>query len=250
MKRILIVIEYDGTNYKGWQQQKDYATVQQTLTEALIVTCGHDLTVHASGRTDDGVHAIAQTAHFDTTCTIPPERIAAAVNTKLPDDIKVLKSFEVSLDFHARFSAKRKTYVYKFYTAKVFSPLKRFHYTLVPQQLNIEAMKKACEYLEGTHDFAAFKSTFCKLSNTVRTMYSAKIVNYENIIEFHVCGNGFLQHMVRILAGTLLEVGKEKYPPEFVKEIILKKDRSLAGKTCEPQGLYLKEVEYVVKEQN
>ena len=243
-RRILITIEYKGTNYKGWQMQKDLPTIQGEITKALEKVCGHEIKLHGSGRTDEGVHAMGQTAHFDCDCTIPNDRFAQSCNVILPDDIKILNSRQVTGDFHARFDVKKKTYLFKIFNNAVTSPLRNDLFAFTPYKLNIEDMKKACEFLTGKHDFAAFMASGCEVKSTVREIFSAKISNFENEIYFEICGNGFLQNMVRIIAGTLVDIGRGRLKVEDLPKIIESKDRNKAGFTMQPCGLYLKSVEY------
>ena len=243
-RRILITIEYKGSAYCGWQIQKGCKTVQGELTDALARTCGHPIKLVSSGRTDEGVHAIGQTAHFDTDCTIPPARIREAANIHLPDDIKIMRSQLVSPDFHAIRDAVRKTYIYKMYTGRVQSPLHRLYFAHIPFKVDERKMNQAAAKLVGTHDFTSFMATGSSVKTTVRTIYWAQVKAEENQIIFTVSGNGFLYNMVRIIAGTLMEAGRGKVSPEDITAIIAAKDRSLAGKTAPACGLYLKSVEY------
>ncbi len=244
MRRILITIEYKGTNYKGWQIQKGLPTVCGELTKALEAVCGHKIKLIGSGRTEEGVHALGQTAHFDCDCTVPSDRFPFSCNAFLPPDIRVLSSREVDRNFHARFDVIRKTYLYKIYSSKITSPLKADFFGYTPFDLNIEDMRKACSFLTGKHDFSAFLATGSDVRDTVREIYSAEITSCGNEFYFEICGNGFLRNMVRIIAGTLIETGRGRFRPEDMKEIIESKDRSRAGFTAPSCGLYLKSVEY------
>ena len=244
IKRILITIEYKGTAYKGWQIQKDQPSVQSEITKALEQICGHKITLHGSGRTDEGVHAMGQTAHFDTDCNIPSDKFPEAANKILPANIKILNSCEKDKTFHARFDVKKKTYLYKMYNNRIKSPLRDDLFGQVPYKLNINDMKKACVYLLGEHDFSAFMASGREVTTAVREIYSADITHCGDEIYFEICGSGFLYNMVRIIAGTLIDIGRGNKTPESMKNIIEGKKRSKAGKTAAANGLYLKSVEY------
>lgn len=244
MDRILLIIEYKGTAYCGWQIQKGRPSVQQELVTALEKACGHKVKLQGSGRTDEGVHAMGQTAHFDTDCTIPHGKYPEAANIYLPDDIKILKSSKVGNSFHARYDAKRKTYLYKMYNSRVQSPLRQGLFAHIPYKLDINSMKEACRYLIGKQDFSAFMASGSEVLSPVREIYSAAIDTSGDEIYFEICGNGFLYNMVRIITGTLTDIGRGRFLPNDMKEIIGGKDRSKAGKTAPSCGLYLKSVEY------
>lgn len=244
MRRILITIEYKGTNYKGWQMQKGLPTIQGELTKVLETVCKHNIKLYGSGRTDEGVHAIAQTAHFDCDCTIPDDKFAFCCNPFLPEDIKIINSKQVEGNFHARYDCKQKTYLYKMYCGNVQRPLRHDFYGFVPYKLNIKNMQKACEYLIGEKDFSAFMATGCTVKTTVRKIYSINIIQNNDEIYFEICGKGFLRNMVRIIVGTLVDIGRGKIKAENMQEIINSKDRNKAGFTASPNGLYLKSVKY------
>lgn len=246
MKNILLTIEYNGTNYSGWQKQEGVLTIQQTIENALKEICGCDVELFASGRTDAGVHAYAQMANFTYNGNIPTEKIAFAINSKLPDDIKVLKSVEVKDDFHARFSAKRKTYLYKLYLSEQPLPLKEQNYLRIKYQFNLKSVRRAARYFVGTHDFAAFTTAIDKREKeTTRKIFSVKVFKKpDNEVFIYVTGSGFLHNMVRIIVGTLLEVGYGKIKPSEIKQIIAQKERKNAGATAAAKGLYLLKVYY------
>ena len=241
--RIALELCYDGTNYCGWQCQKNGVSCQEILEEALKKLLGKKTNLIASGRTDAGVHAKCQVAHFDCQTTIPPTKIALALNALLPEDIQVLKSYLVSDDFHARYGAKQKTYEYAFYVSPVKVPLYERYATRV-DGLNLEKMQACCDLFVGTHDFKCFLASGSSVKNTVRTIYGAKVFKDGDFVRFSVTGNGFLYNMVRTVAGTLLAVGEEKITPEQVKSIIDSKNRKNAGKTMPAKGLMLKNVCY------
>ncbi|MBQ7642940.1 MAG: tRNA pseudouridine(38-40) synthase TruA [Clostridia bacterium] len=242
--RIKITVGYDGTEYCGWQIQPNGDTVQEEIEKALKKLTGEDIRVTGSGRTDSGVHATGQVAHFDTNSSVPPEKFKEALNALLPPDIKIFRSEEVGEGFHARFSAKKKTYIYKMYPSDCERPTERRYAVRIRPNPDIAAMDKAAGYLVGEHDFKCFLSSDSSVESTVRTVFSAKVYEEGDGIAFEICGNGFLYNMVRIIAGTLVAVGEGNIPPEEMKEIISSGDRKRAGKTMPPEGLTLKSVEY------
>ncbi len=253
--RYKAVISYDGTNYVGWQNQLNGISVQEKLEFALTRTFGVFTPCTASGRTDAGVHAEGQVIHFDAKTSIPTEKIPYAVNTELPEDISMLHCEEVAADFNARFAAKRKTYRYSLYSSPHRLATLNHNHTRIVSPLNIDDMKKAAEFIVGEHDFKCFEASGSVVKSTVRTVFSLDI-KVEKLAEIKdaafqpikvdiiVSGNGFLYNMVRIIAGTLVYVGMGKLTPDDVKNIILSKDRTLAGKTLPPEGLTLVKVEY------
>lgn len=243
--RILITIEYFGKNYAGWQRQKNALAVQQVLEEKLSLILQSNIILVASGRTDKGVHALGQKAHFDYDGFFPVEKIAYSVNTTLPDDIRVLDAINVPDDFHAQYSAKKKTYLYKAYVSRTLRPNKNLFSTQIPyKDVDFEKMQIACKDLIGTHDFAAFAATGSHITNNVRTVFDATLKRDGEDIEFEITGNGFLYNMVRIAIGTLAWIGIGKLPVTAIKEMLETGDRTKGGKTLGPQGLYLKSVEY------
>lgn len=253
--RYRAVISYDGTDYVGWQRQLNGISVQEKMEIALAKIFGTPTQCTASGRTDSGVHADGQVIHFDAETSIPVDKIPYAVNTELPDDISMLHCEVVDDDFNARFSAKRKTYMYSLYSSPHRLPTLNRNHTHIISPLNIEDMKKGAEYIVGEHDFKCFEASGSVVKSTVRTIYSLdiKTTEIEGVksgafapvkVEITVTGNGFLYNMVRIIAGTLVYVGMGKLTPEDVEEIILSKDRTKAGKTLPPEGLTLVSVEY------
>lgn len=241
---IKIIIEYDGTNYHGWQRQKNAITIQQVLEEAIGSVTGEKISLIGSGRTDAGVHAIAQVANFFTNTTIPIDRLPYAINSKLPRDITVNHASIVPPDFHARKSAIAKIYNYRIYNANFPSPLYRHYTYFYSRPLDVNAMKKAAKFFIGEHDFSAFRTTGSSIKTTVRRIEHLEILQDDKLINIRICANGFLYNMARIIAGTLLEVGAHKKKPEEVPEILRSKDRNKAGKTLAPQGLCLLKVIY------
>lgn len=244
MKRYLLTVQYLGRNYQGFQRQKNEPTIQKCLEDAMFKVFQQEIEVFASGRTDAGVNAIAQTVHFDAETKIEDKRIPFALNQNLPDDVKVTSCKVVPNDFHARFSVRKKTYEYKLYVSEHILPILDEHALQVKFPLNIELMKKASKILEGEHDFKAFASSGNNTKDFVRRIYEIKVSQKEREMTISVSGNGFLYNMVRIIVGTLIEVGQGKRTVENVKQLLLSKDRKNAGYLVPAKGLFLKEVKY------
>lgn len=251
-RNILLKIAYDGTNFCGWQRQPENRTVCGTLEEALSYVCGRDIKLDGTSRTDAGVHAYGQQASFRLGPGIPTERIAKAVNDSLAGsrlervgEIEVIWAKEMPEDFHARFSSKGKRYVYKISNAPQVDIFRRNYCYQITRPLDLDAMKKAASFIVGEHDFACFQAAgSTPRETTVRTVYDLEISRLGDDIEISISGNGFLYNMVRIIVGTLVEVGLGKRSPESVAKTIASLDRAKAGHTAPPQGLYLKEVFY------
>lgn len=244
MRRIRIIVEYEGTAYVGWQVQPNGVSVQQRLNEALFTVTGEQITLHGSGRTDSGVHARAQVAHFDTNARMDASKFAVAMNQLLPRDIRVLYSEETTADFHARFCAKEKTYRYTIQLgphAHVFTRNTALH---LHAPLAIEPMRKAAADCIGTHDFSAFMSAGSTMENTVRTILASDWTQDDCYLTYDVTGNGFLYNMVRILVGTMLEIGSGKRGADRLAQAIASGNRSDAGPTAPAQGLTLLCVRY------
>ncbi len=244
MRNIKLTIEYDGTNYAGWQRQKNATTVQQRLEESIKKLTDEAVEVTGSSRTDAGVHAKGFVANFFTKSTIPAASFREAINSKLPDDIVILQSDEVNNDFHARYSCIGKQYSYTILNRPQPSALDRKYVYHYKRKLNFEAMKEACTFFVGKHDFSAFRSTGSSVKTSIRTVHKSWLENSGNKIIFYVEADGFLYNMVRIMAGTLIDVGIGKICPEEVDEIIMSKDRSKAGNTVPASGLCLETVYY------
>lgn len=243
--RILLTIEYDGTNYSGWQTQKNAVSIQETVEEAILRATGERVRVTGAGRTDAGVHALAQKAHFDTNSTIPPDKMSYALNLVLPADIRIRESREVPDWFHAMRSAKTKHYRYVIYNDEHDCAINRNYCCFVRQNLDIAAMSKAASYFKGEHDFAAFCAQgSTPVATTVRTISECTVEKIGNYINIDVYGNGFLYNMVRIISGTLIDVGKKRKKPEDIPNIILSKDRNNASATAPAKGLVLVSVIY------
>ena len=244
-KRVKLTVAYDGTDYCGWQVQPNGITVEEVLNRAISKLTGEDIYVIGASRTDSGVHAMGNVAVFDTNATIPGERVAYALNQKLPDDIVVVKSEEVPLDWHPRYQdVISKTYEYHIYNAKVQKPLKRRTTAFISYDLDVERMRAGAAYLIGEHDFVSFCNVRTNVEDTVRTVEDIQIREENGEIIIRITGNGFLYNMVRIIAGTLIRVGRGFYEPEKVKEILEAKERTEAGVTAPPQGLVLMEIKY------
>jgi tRNA pseudouridine38-40 synthase len=239
----MIIIEYDGTNYGGWQKQKNTLSIQQVIEEAIYKITKKEVNLISSGRTDAGVHAIGQVANFITTSKIPIEKIPDAINSKLPNDISIIGSKEVAMDFHARYSARRKRYKYIILNSKYKRPINRNYSYHVKYDLDIDKMKNEIKYLIGEHDFKAFMSSGSSVQTTVRTIYDVSIEKQGDLIILEIEGNGFLYNMVRIIVGTLIDIGRGKISTSL-KDIINSKDRNRAGYTSPACGLFLKKVYY------
>ncbi len=244
LKTIKLIIEYVGTNYCGWQIQPNGTTIQEILEKCLEKITGEKVKVHGSGRTDSGVHAEAQVAHFRVDTRMEPVQFQRALNSLLPGDIGVSEAEEESHDFHAQFSQKGKRYRYTIYASPYVSI---FEYPFVwhlPYTLNVDAMKEAATYLVGRHDFAAFQASGSDVRTTVRGLTKLEITQRDGKITYVFEGSGFLKHMVRIVVGTLVDFGFEKKKPGMMKEILESKDRQKAGRTAPSQGLCLEKVYY------
>ena len=245
MRNIKLVIEYDGKEFNGWQKQPNKLNIQGSIEEAIKQITGEEIELNASGRTDSGVHAYGQVANFKTESNLPIEKFPVAINTKLKKSIRIIKAEEVDERFHSRLNCKKKTYRYVINNSEFASAIYRNLETHIPQKLNIKKMKEAIKYFEGEHDFKAFKASGTSSKSSVRTIYKAEIIEMpNNRIYIELTGNGFLYNMVRIIAGTLVDVGLEKIKPKEISNIIEKGKRDLAGKTLPPNGLFLLNVEY------
>ncbi len=244
MKNIRLTIEYDGKDFNGWQKQPNKLNIQGEIERAIEEITGEKVDLIASGRTDAGVHAFAQMANFKTNSNLPIEKYPIALNTKLKKSIRIQKAEEVEEDFHSRYHCKQKTYRYVINNSEQGSSIYRNLEYFVPNKLNVEKMQEAVKYFEGEHDFKAFKASGTSSKSSVRTIYKTKVEKQGDRIVIELTGNGFLYNMVRIIAGTLVEVGLGKIEPNGIPKIIEKGERARAGKTLPPQGLYLVKVEY------
>jgi len=244
MRNVKLTIEYEGSGYAGWQVQTNGLSIQEVLQVAIAAVTGEpEVKLIGSGRTDAGVHAAGQVANFRTETTIPAEALPHAINTKLPDDVAVLAAEDVPEGFHARYSAKGKTYRYSILNRRIRSPLARARTALVSRPLDVAAMRMAARDIVGEHDFAAFQSK-PNGKPSVRTVTGLTVETVGEQIDVLITGNGFLYNMVRAIAGTLIEVGLGKRAPDSLAELIRSCDRSRAGPTAPAQGLCLLEVKY------
>ena len=243
-RRILLTLSYDGTAYGGWQRQRNAMTIQQKVEEALLGTTGESVQITGASRTDAGVHALGQCAHFDTKSSIPPDKYPFALNASLPADIRALTGQEVQGIFHARFDAKSKTYTYRIHNAPHNSAQYRNLRTHVPLPLNIKAMRDCLPTLLGTHDFAAFQAAGGTAKTTVRTLEEAFLLQDGALVTLRISGGGFLYHMVRIIAGTLIGIGHGKFSENPFEEALRSGSRLSLGATAPAGGLELTEVKY------
>ncbi len=242
MKRIRLTVAYDGTNYCGWQLQPNGLTIEEVLNRELSQLLGEEIQVVGASRTDSGVHALGNVAVFDTETRIPAEKISFAMNTRLPEDIRIIASEEVAPDFHPRHCNSVKTYEYRIWNHTFANPKERLYSKFCYYELNTERMQKAADYLIGTHDFASFCSSGSQATTTVRTITGLTVERDPEdprIVLIRVRGTGFLYNMVRIIAGTLMEIGMGLRKTDDMKRILDACDRSQAGPTAEPQGLTL-----------
>ena len=243
--RVKLVVAYEGTNYCGWQIQPNGITIEQVLNETLSSLLGEEITVPGASRTDAGVHSLGNVAVFETHTKMPAEKISFALNQRLPEDIVVQESCQVPEDFHPRFSKSRKTYEYRILNCRFRQPLERRTSYFYHYPLDVSAMQKAAAYLVGEHDFTSFASVHAQTNTYVRTIYALDVVREGDMIRIRVQGNGFLYNMVRIIAGTLIQVGAGIKKPEDMESILAGKDRELAGPTAPAHGLTMIGLEYL-----
>jgi tRNA pseudouridine38-40 synthase len=260
MPTFKLTIAYDGTNYVGWQRQAAGTSIQGLIEHALRELDGRDVTVTGAGRTDAGVHALGQVASFSLQREIEPEMLVRALNARLPADVRALSAAAAAADFHARYAARRKTYRYRICNASVLNPFERHLAWHVAGALDVDAMDTAARALEGRHDFAAFAAAGGSTRTTERTVVRSRVSRTTNLstteglgprvlrggdlIVFEITGDGFLRHMVRAIAGTLVEVGRGRWPGGQMGELLASRDRGRAGPTAPPGGLFLVGVEY------
>ena len=244
MRNIKLTIEYDGKDFNGWQKQPNKLNIQGTIEQAISRITGEEIKLDASGRTDAGVHSLGQVANFKTTSNLPIEKFPIAINANLKQSIRIISAEEVEERFHSRLTCKKKTYRYvinnSLYGTAIYRNLE-YH---VPQKLDVKKMQEAAKYFEGEHDFKAFKASGTSSKSSVRKIYNAIVYKEGDKINIELTGNGFLYNMVRIISGTLVEVGMGKIMPEEILKIILEGKRENAGKTLPAHGLYLVKVEY------
>ena len=255
MRQIRLTLQYDGTDYSGWQIQKNGATIQGLLEDAIFSVTNDRSRVTGAGRTDAGVHAFEQVAVFETASTLSPDVFLQALNANLPNDISITCSEECPEDFHPRYRAKQKRYSYIISDRTPGSVFLNRYSWQINYQLNIEAMRNASEYLIGRHDFSSFQASGCSAKHPVRELNSITISDLPSlefitfridtpVIKITIEGSAFLRHMVRNIAGTLVDIGRGKYPPEKIKEILRSKDRRNAGPTAPACGLFLEKITY------
>lgn len=244
LKRYKCVVAYDGTNYAGFQMQENAYTIQEAIERSLHHIHKEPVKIYASGRTDSGVHARGQVFHFDSKLDIPNQKWTRAINSGLKPDIRILDTVEVHSGFHSRFDVQKKEYRYFIQQGRVVDPFRRLYSFHVPLKLDLTLMEEAAKYFIGEHDFTAFSSIKSVKENKVRTLYQLELASNEDEIMVTCTGSGFLHSMVRIIVGTLVQVGQGKISAEQIVEAIRKKDRTLAGTTAPAQGLFLWQVSY------
>ncbi len=244
MRNIRLTIEYDGKDFDGWQKQPKKLNIQGEIERAIEELTGQKVELIASGRTDAGVHALGQVANFKTSSDFPVEKFPIAINSKLKKSIRIKNAEEVDEKFHSRYNCKEKTYRYIINNSKQGTAIYRSLEYFMPVKLNVEEMKRAIKYFEGEHDFKAFKASGTSSKTSVRKIYKARIEEKNERIIIELTGNGFLYNMVRIISGTLVDVGLGKIKPEKIEDIINSGDRKRAGKTLPAHALYLVEVKY------
>lgn len=244
MKRVKLVVAYDGTNYHGWQVQDNGITIEEVLNRTISELVQEDIKVIGASRTDAGVHACGNVAVFDTESRIPGDKFSFALNQRLPEDIRIQESCEVDADFHPRYADTVKTYEYNILNRRFEMPSKWLYAAFCYYPMDIERMNQAAAYLVGEHDFKSFCSAGAQVQTTVRTIYAVNVTKEDDMVHIRITGNGFLYNMVRIIAGTLMQVGTGLMEPERVKEILEARDRSKAGPTAVAKGLTLVEIRY------
>ena len=255
MRNIKLVLQYDGTRYHGWQVQPGSVTIQAVLQERIAMITGEGASAIAAGRTDAGVHALAQVAAFKTVSRLSCDTIKTALNALLPDDIRITAACEAASTFHARYDAKGKVYFYIIANMQVLSPFLNNYAWRVPQPLDFQSMRSAVSLLQGTHDFTSFRASGCGAINTTRTIFNISIEKMGSLefmtaglsgdfLKLKIEGDAFLRHMVRNIAGTIVEIGKGKFKPHMIEKLFTAKDRRLAGPTAPARGLFLEKVNY------
>ena len=244
-KKVVLVVEYDGSAYKGWQAQKyGVATVQENLEKALSKIANHPVTVVCAGRTDAGVHASSQIVHFETTCERPIRAWTLGVNSHLPADIAVVAAKPVADDFHARFSAVSRRYRYVIYSSDIRPAVLSKGVTWTYKRLDVSAMQQACKVFLGSHDFTSFRAIGCQANSPIRTILNFEVQALGQYIVLDVRANAFLHHMIRNFAGVLMSIGAGERPVSWAEQVLQAKDRAQGGVTAPPQGLYFVDAEY------
>ncbi len=242
--KLALGIEYDGSNYHGWQTQSDVETVQDCLEKALGKIADHTVRVHCAGRTDTRVHGLGQVVHFETYANRDISSWLFGTNANLPDDVSVQWVKEVDEEFHARFSAERRIYQYFIFNQPARSALLNNKVVWEPRSLSLEHMQKAAAFLVGTHDFSAYRSLTCQANTPVRTIHNLTVKRKAALIKIEIDANAFLHHMVRNISGVLMTVGMGRADPDWAREVLQGRDRTLGGITAPPEGLYLLKVIY------
>ncbi|MCD8096812.1 MAG: tRNA pseudouridine(38-40) synthase TruA [Lachnospiraceae bacterium] len=250
MRRIKLVVAYDGTNYQGWQIQNNGETIESTLNRALLELTGEEIHVHGASRTDSGVHAMGNLAVFDTEARMAADKFSYALNQRLPEDIRIQHSCEVPPDYHPRYQKTVKTYEYRILNREFPLPAYRLNTYFVYYPLDEERMRQAAAYLVGEHDFRSFCAAGAQVKTTVRTIYELSVDRQGELLTIRVRGGGFLYNMVRIIAGTLIRVGNGDWEPERVKTILEARDRTLAGPTAPAKGLTLMSIVDEAEQEN
>jgi tRNA pseudouridine38-40 synthase len=247
MPAFTITLAYDGTGFVGWQRQASGVSIQGLLEEALRELDGRPVAAAGAGRTDAGVHARGQVASFSLERQADASTVVRALNARLPPEVRVLSAAEAPADFHARFGARSKTYHYRIWNGDVVSPFERRYVWHVPGALDVDAMRDAARRIEGAHDFAAFQAAGSDAPTTERLVLSSRISIRDPrsaILVYEITGTGFLRHMVRAIAGSLVDVGRGRFPPSWIDEVIASRDRATAGRTAPAHGLFLMSVQY------
>ena len=244
MKRVGLIVAYDGTNYCGWQVQPNGITIQGELNRCLSELLGEEIETIGASRTDAGVHAMGNVAVFDTETRMPGEKISYALNQRLPEDIRIQLSEEMPMDFHPRYCDSVKTYEYRILNRRFQIPTERLYSYFYHYKLDEKKMREATSYLIGRHDFASFCGAGAQVKSTVRTIRSVDVERFGDMVTIRISGEGFLYNMVRIIAGTLIEIGNGQYPPERMQEILDARDREWAGPTAPAKGLTLLGIQY------
>ena len=242
--RIALGVEYDGAPFCGWQSQTEGCGVQDFLEIAIAKIAEHEIRIHAAGRTDTGVHSLMQVVHFDTDTARPESAWLRGVNAFLPKTVRVVWAKQVDDEFHARFSAQQRSYQYLLVNSATAPAINADKAGWYHMPLNVANMQQAITYLQGEHDFSAFRASECQASSPIRNLVKANITAHNEFIIFNFSANAFLQHQVRNMVGALVYVGKGKYPPDFIKSLLENKDRTLSPPTFSPNGLYLTGVAY------
>ena len=254
MSTFKITLAYDGTDFIGWQRQANGASIQGLLEDALKRLDERDVTVHGAGRTDAGVHALGQVASFSLARAVTPDVVRRSLNSMLPPEVRVLTAEHVPDTFHARFDARSKTYRYRIWNADVLDPFEHGRVWHVVHPLDVDAMRDGAGRLVGQHDFAGFQGTGSEVVTTVREVLRSEVITTEDdtlrvlrgesLISYEITGDGFLRHMVRAIAGSLVEIGRGRRPPAWIDEVLASRDRSAAGQTAPAEGLFLVRVAY------